>query len=245
MKVRHMVPNYELNIAHCASPAQRGRNSRKNSPDSPFSMLNSVNTEIFITLNDQRRLNNKSFRTAAFRHSTMTTLGAACTLWCTNRILFGTSRTRESASSSTHSRSGRNTNAALPPVCSTNEAATASSSTEQVASCLCGALFGGRRICACVAVEIRRVADNVIHTAVRQQRTHLPEVALQSGYVFQLVCRDGLLEQVERAVLQFQSGDLEVGAAIRAAPERLVPQPRSSSLALRLGLANALSSTLS
>ena len=29
-------------------------------------MLNSVNTEIFITLNDQRRLNNKSFRTAAF-----------------------------------------------------------------------------------------------------------------------------------------------------------------------------------
>ena len=75
----------------------------------------------------------------------------------------------------------------------------------------CGALFGGRRIRACVAVEIRRVADNVIHTAVRQQRTHLPEVALQSGYVFQLVCRDGLPEQVERAVLQFQSGNLEVG----------------------------------
>ena len=46
---------------------------------------------------------------------------------------------------------------------------------------------------------------------MRQQRTHLPEVALQSGYVFQLVCRDGLPEQVERAVLQFQSGNLEVG----------------------------------
>ena len=73
-----------------------------------------------------------------------------------------------------------------------------------------GALFGGRRIRARVAVEIRRVADDVIHTAVRQQRTHLSQIALQSGYVFQLVCCDGLPEQVERAVLQFQSGDLEI-----------------------------------
>ena len=73
-----------------------------------------------------------------------------------------------------------------------------------------GALFGGRRIRACVAVEIRWVADDVIHTAVRQQRTHLPQIALQSGYVFQLVCCDGLPEQIERAVLQFQSGDLEI-----------------------------------
>ena len=66
MKVRHMVPNYELNHRALRVSAQRGRNSRKDSADAPFSMLNSVNTEIFITLNDQRRLNNKSFRTAAF-----------------------------------------------------------------------------------------------------------------------------------------------------------------------------------
>ena len=49
------------------SSSQRGRNSRKDSADSPFSMLNSVNTEIFITLNNQRRLNNKSFRAALRR----------------------------------------------------------------------------------------------------------------------------------------------------------------------------------
>ena len=66
MKVRHMVPNYELNHRALRVSAQRGRNSRKDSADAPFSMLNSVNTEIFITLNDQWRLNNKSFRAAAF-----------------------------------------------------------------------------------------------------------------------------------------------------------------------------------
>ncbi len=95
--------------------AARTELSRKNSADAPFSMLNSVNTEIFITLSTISGGSTTSpsalppFR--ALDHDDA---------WRRLHALvhephsFRYEPHARALSSSTHSRSGRNTNAALP-----------------------------------------------------------------------------------------------------------------------------------
>ena len=72
-----------------------------------------------------------------------------------------------------------------------------------------GALFGRGGVFARIAAEIGRVADYVIHAAVRQQRANFAQVALQGGDVHTVV-RNRLAEQVERALLQLKPGDGQV-----------------------------------
>ena len=73
-----------------------------------------------------------------------------------------------------------------------------------------GALFGRRGGRAGVSAEVRRIADDVIHAAVGQERAHMAQVAVQRCDVFEPVALDRAAEQVERVLLYLQTGHGEV-----------------------------------
>ena len=111
---------------------------------------------------------------------------------------------------SVSSRSGRKTIAHLP------------SASEHIGCCNCHILNGRFSICTChrvriqwgnlagAALEVRRITQDIVHRAMRQQRADLPQISGHHGDIVQIILRNRTGKQCRSTLLELQSGHAQV-----------------------------------